>query len=144
MLTWWVYCILIEPGFIELCDLYSNGFQFIKSFLFNFFFEHINKNHQQISTFSKYSCHVWKGGYQPLRGVSVKKQNNELEYKMLLIWNVWQSGNKETIKSGHTLLGISNSRWQRQGNSWWYCPWHSHQFWKCYWSFWNRHLRFWR
>ena len=66
-------------------------FQFIKLIIFHFLFEHIINNDQQSSTFSKYSCYVWKGGYQPLGGGSVEQWDNELEYKMLLISNSWKT-----------------------------------------------------
>ena len=37
------------------------------------------------SNFSKYSCHVRRGGYQPLGGGIVEKWDNESEDKVLLI-----------------------------------------------------------
>ena len=72
------------------------------SYIINFhlFIEHINKNDQQSSTFSKFSRHVWKGGYQPLGGGSVEKKDNELEDKVSLIWNGWKSGTEEMRTSG--------------------------------------------
>ena len=52
-------------------------FQFLTLLLFHLFFNHINNNDQQSSTFSIYSFGVWKGGYQPLWYGSVEKWENE-------------------------------------------------------------------
>ena len=74
-------------------------FQSITLLLFHSFFEHINNNDQQGSNFSKYFCHVWTGGYQPLGGGSSEKWDNELEDKLFLIWNGWQSDTEAKITS---------------------------------------------
>ena len=99
ILTWWDYCILIEPDFIKGCDLYCNGFNLLHYHFYNSFFKHINNNDQQSSTLPYYSSHLLKKAYQPLGGVSVEKWNNELEDELLLIWSGRKSGPGEMITS---------------------------------------------
>ena len=58
-----------------MCFLFQ-WLQFIILLIFHLFFEHINKNDQHISTFSKYYFHLRKGAYKNLGGSGGEKRDN--------------------------------------------------------------------